>query len=355
MIWLLFVFLATVFWALADICNDACIEMHTGHKGERADEAEHKGLTGEQSAFINVAVTSVFVIVGFLAGVARLPTMDTLPSLMVCGCLHFLAYLLLLKAFEDASSTEITPLLQTSAVWVFIIQVLNNTVHTLFFDSAEVEFIRPLHIIAFCLIIVGGFLPIAHGNLREMCQMSFWRNRVVLLCVTSELLVAAYSVILHQMTYDEDNEGGESMDSAKFFIRSRMFASLCGVFCFTAIPSMRTSALTLLRTPALKHTAAIKALGDGLSIAGLVVAAVPYGSFYEPSIINAAEGGLQQMCNLCLATVLYRCGFGRRVLYLRTKIISAIVVMIGLGLSSTSGELPAWTLFTPALPVPALN
>eukprot|EP00048_Salpingoeca_helianthica_P018063 m.240504 g.240504 ORF g.240504 m.240504 type:complete len:377 (-) comp23432_c0_seq1:23-1153(-) len=353
MIWLLFVFFATIFWALADICNDASIEMHTP-EGDEKPGAEHTGLSGEQSSFVNLLVTSLFVVIGYVAGFSQVPAMDELPGLMTCGCLHFVAYLLLLKAFEDASSTEITPLLQTSAVWVFLIQVANNILNAVFFHNQEVEFIRPLHLLAFLLIILGGFLPLAHGNIREMFTIEFWKTRVVLLCITSELLVAAYSVILHSATYNtEDTDdlvlssnAEDNLFSAKFFIGSRTFAALFGAFFFAVVPSMRRSAQALIASPSLHRTAMVKAVGDGLSIAGLVVAAVPYGSFYEPAVINAAEGGLQQTNNLILAVLLFRCGFGRPVAYLRTKIISAGIVIVGLLLSSTSGEL---SFFFPSL------
>lgn len=340
MIWLLFVFLATIFWALSDICNDACIELHSNPETEEKESESPPpsgGLSGEQSAFINIIVTFLFVLVGFAAGFAQIPSRDVVFELAVCGSLHFCAYFLLLKAFEDASSTEITPLLQTSAVWVFILQCFTN-IFTLFLRDDQVEFIRPLHFVAFLLIIVGGFLPIAHGNLREMLTISFWKSKVVLLCVTSELLVATYSVVLHQATYKVTDENN-SLVSAHFFVGTRIFSVFLGTIIFSTIPSMRQNARKVFQEPTLLRAASIKAIGDGLSIAGLVVGAVPYGSFYEPSIINAAEGGLQQMCNLVLAVLLYRCGFGRRVLFLRTKLISAVIVSFGLLLSSTDGSL----------------
>jgi hypothetical protein len=33
--------------------------------------------------------------------------------------------------------------------------------------------------------------------------------------------------------------------------------------------------------------------------------------FYEPSVVNAAEGGIQQLLNLCFALISAMLGFGR--------------------------------------------
>src|SRR5690349_17240144 len=104
MIWLVFVLLATIFWSASDICNDAAIEMHS--QVELHPDAP-TGLTGVQSALVNMFTTALFVLVGYVSGFSEPLSADMIPALATCGLLHFVAYVLLLKAFEDASSTEI--------------------------------------------------------------------------------------------------------------------------------------------------------------------------------------------------------------------------------------------------------
>jgi len=60
-----------------------------------------------------------------------------------------------------------------------------------------------------------------------------------------------------------------------------------------------------------------------------------YSSFYEPSVVNAAEGGLQQLFNLLFAlTSRHLLGWGREVEQLRVKCISFALVAVGLMMST---------------------
>jgi len=80
----------------------------------------------------------------------------------------------------------------------------------------------------------------------------------------------------------------------------------------------------------------IKVLGDFFSLTGLIVDSVAYALYYEPSVVNATEGGLQQLLNLFFAVVFSRvCRFGRPVRHLPVKIVSFVMVSLGLLLSST--------------------
>ena len=60
-----------------------------------------------------------------------------------------------------------------------------------------------------------------------------------------------------------------------------------------------------------------------------------YANFHEPAVVNAAEGGVQQLLNLVFAIALRAfAGFGREVDDRRTKLVSFALVSTGLYLST---------------------
>jgi hypothetical protein len=71
-------------------------------------------------------------------------------------------------------------------------------------------------------------------------------------------------------------------------------------------------------------------LGQAVSVAGVWVSMLSYLHCYEPTLINAAEGGMQQLFGLGLA-----CATKHRqgVQNLRTKLLSAVMVTSGLMLT----------------------
>jgi hypothetical protein len=93
--------------------------------------------------------------------------------------------------------------------------------------------------------------------------------------------------------------------------------------------------LTLFIPDKRRHKAlTVKVVGDLFSLTGLLVDSVAYALYYEPTVINASEGGLQQLLNLVFAVFLSRVfRFGRSVDNLQLKIVSFGLVTIGLVLS----------------------
>jgi hypothetical protein len=335
------------------------------------------------------------------------------------GVIHFASYLLLLKAYESASSTEITPLLQMSAVWLLPIATLDA-----FYDGDTT--VHPVHLLGLIFIVVGGLLPVTAGQVGLMLSPAFWQKSAVGYCLVSELMVAMYTLLLHQNSFDQvRHESGTTavvVDHSElaipvwqrddvraviqFFVLCRYASGVFAFLTYAIVPSLRRQVLDMLepapdvgypsplRTLPLSSVAVIpdqkpllrttnqgaakvidgaplplvstpsreinrkrkiggcspltlfipdkrrhkaltvKVVGDLFSLTGLLVDSVAYALYYEPTVINASEGGLQQLLNLVFAVFLSRVfRFGRSVDNLQLKIVSFGLVTIGLVLS----------------------
>jgi hypothetical protein len=76
-------------------------------------------------------------------------------------------------------------------------------------------------------------------------------------------------------------------------------------------------------------------IGESLSVLGVGLVTFSYSSFYEPSVVNAVEGGLQQLFNLLFALATHRLlGWGKGVDQVSVKVVSFVLVAVGLGLST---------------------
>lgn len=264
--------------------------------------------------------------------------MSRLAGAAVGGCVHFGAYFLTLCAFSSASSTVITPLMQLSAVWMLPFSTLAAAM-------GFATFIRPVHLFSVLLICTGGFLPAAGGCLSHIATMAFWKQRAVRLVIWGELLVCLYNVILHQATFTghgdalNDAHGADAGAAAgasstiRFFLVSRAANGLTCAALFSCVPSLRRHAMTLRNvSPGYIMVAFV---GECLSMVGVCLVTFSYSSFYEPSVVNAAEGGLQQLFNLLFAlTSRHLLGWGREVEQLRVKCISFALVAVGLMMST---------------------
>eukprot|EP00405_Crypthecodinium_cohnii_P039823 CAMPEP_0206539280 /NCGR_PEP_ID=MMETSP0325_2-20121206/8347_1 /ASSEMBLY_ACC=CAM_ASM_000347 /TAXON_ID=2866 /ORGANISM="Crypthecodinium cohnii, Strain Seligo" /LENGTH=423 /DNA_ID=CAMNT_0054036845 /DNA_START=180 /DNA_END=1451 /DNA_ORIENTATION=+ len=247
------------------------------------------------------------------------PFLHDLPRLVsavVGGSVHFMAYFLTLCAYSSASSTVITPLMQLSAVWMLPFSTLAACM-------GLSSFIRPVHLLSVALICTGGFLPAAGGCLSHVASSAFWKQRAVRLVILAELLVCLYNVILHQTTFEEaapivpidfepvtpPEPSGSTM---QFFLLSRLANGVTCLTMFLLNPSLRVH-VSALRNVNFGILATAFA-GECLSMMGVCMVTFSYSSFYEPSVVNAAEGGLQQLFNLLFALISkYVLGCGREV------------------------------------------
>jgi len=295
-----------------------------------------KRLSPEQNAFVSGSLSLIAVAVASSVGDARRPLfrVDVRSALgLLGGVFHFTAYLSTLCAFSSASSTVITPLMQLSAVWM------------LPFSSCAAllglaNFIRPAHLLSVILICVGGFLPAADGSLSSVATGKFWRQHAVRYVALGELLICCYNVILHQATFQFT--GTSDLQSSSlgapgpfdFFLVSRAANGLTCTVLFLLVPSLRQHLKTLHEVE--PRCLVLAVLGEFLSMAGVCLVTFSYSGFYEPSVVNAVEGGLQQLFNLLFAVISHRVlGLGRGVEQVPVKCASLLLVCVGLMLSTT--------------------
>lgn len=367
--WVLQVAVATICWAMSDICSDAAIQqdnegVEESVEGGKPSVNERGQLTGEQGALMSVCVTLCYTaFFHIVAGPSILFNWKVVVQALAGGSIHFISYMMLLKAFEVSSSTQITPLLQMSAVWLLPIAAVDAWT-----DGNEFfGILHPVHLIGFTCIIVGGLTPVTAGKFDLLLSVDFWKNSGVGLCLGSEFLVACYTLLLHQNSFDTISHapGTTSISSSnllpntsgdkgradlrsvfQFFILSRYSAALFAFALYALVPRLRKEAANFfdpsfdfrsmlgskrIFRPALVKSMIVKALGDFFSITGLLVGSVAYALYYEPSIVNAAEGGFQQLFNLVFAVCLSRfLRFGRPVTDVSIKVIAFVIVTVGL-------------------------
>mmetsp|Transcript_42431 Transcript_42431/g.123311 ORF Transcript_42431/g.123311 Transcript_42431/m.123311 type:complete len:365 (-) Transcript_42431:207-1301(-) len=323
---------ATCCWAMSDVICDMIIRpVSAAAPADGSKDRSPSGhLSPQQNALVSgivslltVAAASVFVGENISGEWSKQDF-----GAAFGGCTHFTAYLLTLCAFSSASSTVITPLMQLSAVWMLPFSTLAATL-------GLASFIRPVHLAAVVLICAGGFLPAADGCLSELASKRFWKQRAVRYVISSELLVCCYNLILHQATFgtQQSSDGGGNAGVIRFFLVSRTANGLACAALFMLVPKLRRHAVGLRHVRPRLLLAAI--FGECLSMAGLCLVTFSYSSFYEPSVVNAAEGGLQQLFNLVFALTSHHVlGCGRAVEQVSVKCMSFALVVAGLTLSA---------------------
>jgi len=321
----------------------------------------------------------------------------------LAGALQFFSNYLETKAFETASSTVVTPLLQLSAVWMLPI---STSLAALGFVQTDI--IHPIHFVGILHICIGGLLPAAGGDMRRFTRLSFWGLPAVRYCIIGELGICLYSLLLHyatyevppipsplQMRHDRPVESQETMGTVssilRFFLLSRLGHGLSALLILkpdfswmwireTSPPSISVPvSFEEAKTPAIEADASLAAsqpqkpsqpdialnigmrkdapsekgrrdsgrllvfgavspiayIGHLLANAGAVVVMFSYSIFYEPSVVNALEGGSLQLINLIMAALAHRfCEFGRPVTGVRTKLISFLMITFGVYLTS---------------------
>ncbi|GAB5363850.1 hypothetical protein AAMO2058_000918700 [Amorphochlora amoebiformis] len=306
---------------------------------------------------------------------------------ILAGIVYFLSFLLETKAFETESSTVITPLLQLSAVWMVPI---STTLSLLGLDDSVI--IKPWHLLSIVLITVGGLLPAAQGDLSKFASRDFWYSPAVLYCITGELGVCIYDLILHEVTYknvrgvsqrnDKNPSDGEIQEVFRFFVLSRLGNALSALVYIVAFPPQRSPPLAFIpvdmQSPGDKsQTILVDSIEEGRIESGqidtstwsgykhmvrnvdvcevawawrmqivamiglcmvqgaLFTVMTSYSIYYEPSVINALEGGMQQLSNLILAFFFFQlCNFGRAVDGIGIKLVSFVMIVGGIWLST---------------------
>jgi len=359
--WLLPTVSATICWAFSDICSDFCIEQvpsideqsysqttcekaraRVKRKDSRVRPAGTRKLCGEEKAFLSGAITFIFGFVGG-AGLSGLKAinayspfeekavgLDTALLAVGAGGIHFVSYYYTLKAYNNAPSTMITPLLQLSAVFMLPISMLAASL-----SIADRPVISLLHFQAVIFITVGGFLPLAEGDFSKFFKKQFWQHPALRSCAVAECLVCAYNLLLHYLIY------GTKMEQTIFFLSNLGNGFMCLLLYITTWVDGTWRSASLDSSPdpkslpLSKKYISVAIFGEILSLLGLWLGNLGYARFYEPAVVNAAEGGLQQMFNLFFAVIMYRCmPQGRKITEVPVKVLSFCFVSFGLYLST---------------------
>ena len=354
-------------------------------------------LTPEQNAMISgcVSLLAAGLLIGMIGPDVTKGSHRDAGIAVVAGLVHFVAYAVELRAYRTLSSTVITPLLQLSAVWMALLRTIQpllasalphkevkrggpkislglpkDDIDALYVATAAM---RPSHLVAVVLVFIGGFLPAARGKLSRFLDTNFYNQDAVHSCLVGELLVCFYNALLHMCTFreslvaEEDTSGrrrtfGPSSlewewewtpvvtttldrsedqvdasrgDVLRFFAISRVgtFAAMALVVGFSCAPGFSKRDFIDLRKCDRMYLG-IALLGEVLSVTGVCIVMFSYATFHEPAVVNAAEGGVQQLLNLIFAIALKKCvGLGRTVEDFYTKFVSFTLVSAGLALS----------------------
>ncbi|KAF4732665.1 hypothetical protein FOZ62_029983, partial [Perkinsus olseni] len=225
----------------------------------------------------------------------------------------------------------------------------------------------PLTIMATVVTTIGGLLPAVRGDITLLVQPGFWcgdRGMGVSLCILSEVLSVAYNIIMHFCTHTSTTSGyplvEDSLLSSAFAAYSRCGNGLCALSLVLMVPSIRYGMIrpraerrlmlvqdATAKSPTLRRVRvrlgfkclAGALLSQGLSLLGVSLAPFAYARCSSAALVNAAEGGLQQVCNLVLAVFLWGItGVGRPASDIGVKVASAIVVLAGLYMSTADAE-----------------
>ena len=193
---------------------------------------------------------------------------------------------------------------------------------------------------AISCIFVGGFLPAARGKVSRFCECAFYRQDAVRFCIFGELLICVYNALLHACTFRAGEAAADRGDVLRFFALSRLGnAGACAVLVLGGLgEGFSTADLVHLKYVDRRYLL-IALAGELLSVCGVCVVTFSYANFHEPAVVNAAEGGVQQLLNLFFAIALRSlAGFGRPVTDRRTKLVSFALVATGLYLSTVESS-----------------
>jgi len=337
--WLVPTLAATACWALSDICCDACIKdenvisepevvvrmidgLTTLDVVEDKDKDKHLvRLTSEQDALLSAVLSLVCGIAALLVIQVTKSWFEILIAI-IAGCIHFTAYYSTLSAYKTESSTVITPLMQLSAVFLLAFTVLANLL-----GMREVPILYT-HFIAIVLIFIGGFLPAAQGDVNRLFTIKFYQRPAVQAVLVGEFLICCYNILLHYCTRESSTTQSSVL---QFFAFSRIGNFLACAVRVGVTPTLQQQAKYLHKVDL--SFIKIGILGETLSVLGVCIVTFSYAMFHEAAVVNAAEGGIQQLLNLCFAVIARSCSFGRKVEHPTVKFLSFVLVSSGLVLT----------------------
>jgi len=149
-------------------------------------------------------------------------------------------------------------------------------------------------------------------------------------------MVAVYNLALHELTY------ARHTPALNVFVWSRIGNFASCMIIFLATPRLRGEIFDFVNVS--KRHFVICLGGEIISAIGIMVVTFSYARFYEPAVVNAAEGGLQQLFNLLFAALLAQLSqirgmpawfrsLGRPLTHLPVKCMSLVLISCGLALT----------------------
>jgi hypothetical protein len=376
MLWIVPLLAASTTWSFADVFSDVFID-HLEASGESSShlygelpitpkehsskqsslsgrlrllQEERKGkLSGDQAAFVQaVAMLPCILVFHLLSSETMwMPNDPAWQLAVLSGFLNACATFMLCKAYEEAPSTVIVPLLQLTAVFVFVVSTIVTALAPEFpiFASEAGAYLNFKDFLAYCVILIGGLYPAAQGNTGTFLDLRFWRQGFVVLLLFYDFLSAlSYEIVELCTSVDL------GMTPERFMITSSYSGVLFYAIFFLSLSHLRLEALGVRY--ALPKYVMMCGLAEFCNWFALYLATLAYHLHQvNVSIINAGEVATNQIMNLVTAYgLLFLFKFGRTesVAHMRTKILSCGLVTSGIILATvTFGSPEAHSLGLP--------
>jgi hypothetical protein len=382
MLWLVAIVGAAASWGVSEIFSDVCVMQHEEEDSDESKKRRHQHaengrpgtpdmkkkrhemdveasldetkiaitsqedinkslliscgkLSGEQSTFVSgITMLLCTIMLHAFSPVGPMATFSSAWWISVfAGIFNACAYFLLFKAYETAPSTVIVPLVQLTAVMMLFTSSFTSFLVPFFPDVLASEgdsFLTLRECVAYSVILVGGLLPAAHGNLSLFTSREFWRQPYVVFILGNDALLAIYYELMDICTSETVGSSPE-----QFMIVSCYAASFTFISMYLVSGRLRQQVRELgnVRSKYLLYCIA----SEILNWAAYWMATYAYHSHQANiNIIGAAEVALSQVMNLLMATaMMYVLGIGRdsAVEGLGVKAFSCLCITIGIMLT----------------------
>jgi hypothetical protein len=134
--------------------------------------------------------------------------------IVLSGVFLFFNYFLIIKAYENSSSTVIIPFLQLSTISGVALTYIQAMVDPV--GSSQSDNFSTRSWMGYILIMCGSILPATGGRLGILFNKEFWSQKFIVFVVISEASYGVYNMILSH-NYTENH--GENFEC---FILSRL-------------------------------------------------------------------------------------------------------------------------------------
>eukprot|EP00038_Savillea_parva_P015973 m.15473 g.15473 ORF g.15473 m.15473 type:complete len:382 (-) comp3271_c0_seq1:100-1245(-) len=321
----------------ADIPTSVKAEKHSGF-GEKADVSAATGrLSGPQDVIVSSCsafVASISYLMVFEDD--TLLTGEKMPALIMAvfgGTLYAAGSVCTMTAFEQLPSTTVVPLSQISGPMVelcaFMLSKI-STVHWLLHPFASSD-LTQAKCAAFVLIFIGSMIPCASEMWAEDVAVLSDRVQAVVMVLVAQTCWTLFTLFMSCAT---SSALGTShvVTSAQFVVLSNLVACVL-VLLACALTRRGQRELRDLRK-ASQHVLFYCSVSEISNFLAIMYFSFAVKYYDNEGIVLAARLGLHQVSNFALASLLYYlCSFGRPPEYVGRKVVSAVLVCLGLYLT----------------------